>query len=108
MAREIENRLIAAAHVAGDGSTLSRGGFGTIDRLFAGTYQFTPDGVQSEVFTAGEVVVNVSARGLFFVGITETLPPGGPIQVELFGANDKVLTDGEFDIVVMNARGPDI
>lgn len=103
MAREIENRLIAAAHVAADGSTLSRGGFGTIDRPIAGTYVFTADGIQREVFAKGDVVINVSARGLFNVAVTETLFPGGPIVVSILGANSKILTDGEFDIIVMNA-----
>ena len=103
MAREIENRLIAAAHVAGDGSTLSRGGFGPITRLGVGQYQFTADGIQREVFSAGDIVINVSARGQFTVAISETLFPGGPLQVDILSADGKVLTDAEFDIVVLNA-----
>ena len=89
MAREIANRLIAAAHVDGDGSTFARGGFGTIDRLGVGMYQFTADGVQSEVFTAGESVINVSVRAVLTVGIVEALAPGATPQ----GSNE-IITAG--------------
>lgn len=103
MAREIANQLIAAAHVDGDGSSFARGGFGTITRIGLGQYQFTADGVQREVFAAGDIVINVSVRAVLTVAISETLFPGGPLQIDILSADGKNLTDAPFDIVVMNA-----
>ncbi len=105
MAREIVNRLVAAAHVAGDGSALAQEGFGSIVRTGMGTYEFTADGIQKEVFAFGESVIHVTARGLFTIAVSETVFPGGPIEVQILSADGKSLTDGEFDIIIINAIG---
>ncbi len=103
MTREIVNRLVAAAHVAGDGSQLASYGFGSVVRTGVGTYEFTADGIQKEVFAFGEDVIEVTARGVFTVGVNETPFPGGVLEVIILSADGKDLTDGEFDIVIMNA-----
>ena len=48
-------------------------------------------------------MIEVTARGVFFVGLNETPFPGGVVEVLIFDAVTKLLVDAEFDIVIMNA-----
>lgn len=108
MAHEIVNRLTAAAHVDGDGTVFAQNGFGSITHTGVGTYQFTADGIQKEVFLAGEDVMMVSAREGQVVARNETLFPGGVIEVLILSPDGKDLEDGPFDIIVMNAGLPTV
>ncbi len=109
MAHEIVNRLTAAAHVDGDGTVFASYGFGSITRTGLGTYEFTADGIQKEVFLAGEDVMMVSARtNQQTVARNETLFPGGTIEVLILSTDGKNLEDGPFDIIVMNAGLPSV